>query len=64
MSTTNISKVILFGVAVGDALGVPVEFQYRQPISINPVKDMIGNYTHNQTKGTWFEDICINLKNT
>jgi ADP-ribosylglycohydrolase len=31
----------LFGVAVGDALGVPVEFKSRETIALNPVTDMI-----------------------
>lgn len=35
-------KSALFGVAVGDALGVPVEFNSRQTISKKPVTDMIG----------------------
>lgn len=39
MTTRNFSKDILFGVAVGDALGVPVEFMSRTAIASNPVKD-------------------------
>jgi hypothetical protein len=43
----NTCKDILIGVAIGDALGVPVEFQSRQEISNQPVTDMIGYGTHN-----------------
>ena len=47
---------ILFGVAVGDALGVPVEFTTREYLRSNPVTDMIGYGTYNQPKGTWSDD--------
>jgi hypothetical protein len=42
----------LFGVAVGDALGVPVEFNNRKKIAQNPVIDMIGFGTYNLPAGT------------
>ena len=37
--TTNDVKAVLFGVAVGDALGVPVEFQSIEAPRQNPVRD-------------------------
>jgi len=40
-------------VAVGDALGVPVEFTGRQTLRRDPVTDMVGYGTHNQPAGTW-----------
>lgn len=40
-------KSVLFGVAVGDALGVPVEFKSREYLARNPVSDMQGYGTHN-----------------
>lgn len=46
----------LFGLAVGDALGVPVEFKSRETISKNPVTGMIGYGTHNLPPGTWSDD--------
>lgn len=52
-------KSALFGVAVGDALGVPVEFKSRHEISQNPVTDMIGYGTHNQPPGTWSDDSSL-----
>jgi ADP-ribosyl-[dinitrogen reductase] hydrolase len=45
-------KSALFGIAVGDALGVPVEFKSRQSIKQNPVTDMIGYGTYNLPPGT------------
>ena len=49
-------KSVLFGVAVGDALGVPVEFKSRQTIRKNPIVDLIGYGTYNQAPGTWSDD--------
>lgn len=49
----------LFGVAVGDALGVPVEFNSRQTIDLNPVTDMIGYGTYNLPAGTWSDDSSL-----
>jgi len=49
-------KSILFGVSVGDALGVPVEFRNREYLTENPIREMIGNGTYNQPKGTWSDD--------
>ncbi len=55
----NTCKDILFGVAVGDALGVPVEFQSREEISRQPVTDMIGYGTHNKPAGTFSDDSSL-----
>jgi ADP-ribosyl-[dinitrogen reductase] hydrolase len=52
-------KSVLFGVAVGDALGVPVEFMSRQEISDNPVVDMLGYGTYNLPAGTWSDDSSL-----
>ncbi|MCK3685091.1 ADP-ribosylglycohydrolase family protein [Maribellus sp. YY47] len=52
-------KSALFGVAVGDALGVPVEFKSRKTISENPVTDMIGYGTYNLPAGTWSDDSSL-----
>lgn len=46
-------KGVLFGLAIGDALGVPVEFQSRESIAQNPVRDFEGYKTHNQPPGQW-----------
>lgn len=42
----------LFGVAIGDALGVPVEFKSREYLKVNPVVDMMGFMCWNQPPGT------------
>ncbi len=56
--TTNI-KGALFGVAVGDALGVPVEFMNREQLAKNPVTDMRANGTYFQPAGTWSDDSSL-----
>lgn len=50
---------VLFGVAVGDALGVPVEFRSREYLKSNPVRDMLAYGTHNQPAGTWSDDSSL-----
>ncbi len=44
---------------MGDALGVPVEFQERSVLAANPVTDMLGYGTHNQPPGTWSDDSSL-----
>jgi len=51
----------LFGIAVGDALGVPVEFTIREDLEIFPVKDMRGYGTHQQPPGTWSDDSSLSF---
>lgn len=52
-------KSVLFGVAVGDALGVPIEFRSRERIASNPLTDMIGFGTYNLPPGTWSDDSSL-----
>lgn len=52
-------KEALFGVAVGDALGVPVEFNARASLNANPVTGMRGWGTHQQPAGTWSDDSSL-----
>ena len=59
MKNRNHFKDVLFGVSVGDALGVPVEFKSRKAISYKPVTDMIGYGTYNQPPGTWSDDSSL-----
>lgn len=49
----------LFGLAIGDALGVPVEFESRSYLKENPVLEMIGFGTHDQPPGTWSDDSSL-----
>lgn len=49
------------GLAMGDALGVPVEFKSREYLKANPVKTMIGHGSHDQEKGTFSDDTSMTL---
>src|SRR5579871_4427376 len=49
----------LFGLSVGDALGVPVEFQSRSALDKNPVKDMREFGSHNVPAGTFSDDSSL-----
>jgi len=51
----------LWGAVVGDALGVPVEFQSRERLRRDPVQDMRGHGTYNQPSGTWSDDSSLML---
>jgi ADP-ribosyl-[dinitrogen reductase] hydrolase len=55
----NKIKSALFGVAIGDALGVPVEFESRKTICKKPVVDMIGFGTYNLPAGTFSDDSSL-----
>jgi ADP-ribosyl-[dinitrogen reductase] hydrolase len=44
------------GFAVGDALGVPVEFTAREELATGPVTGMREYGVHNQPAGTWSDD--------
>ena len=61
MTEKNIYRDILFGVAVGDALGVPVEFKSRQTIAQKPVTDMIGYGTYDLPPGTFSDDSSLSF---
>ncbi len=60
---TGINKMYgaLFGIAVGDALGVPFEFRSKEEMLKNPATDMIGFGSHNQPIGTWSDDTSLSL---
>jgi ADP-ribosyl-[dinitrogen reductase] hydrolase len=55
----NNIKAALFGLAVGDALGVPVEFKQRDYLKASPVKGITGYGTWNQPPGTWSDDSSL-----
>lgn len=56
-------KVIggILGFVVGDAIGVPVEFQSRDELKANPVVSMRSGGSHGQPKGTWSDDSSMTL---
>ncbi|HUP11449.1 MAG TPA: ADP-ribosylglycohydrolase family protein, partial [Niastella sp.] len=49
----------LFGVAIGDALGVPAEFRNRESLKLDPIKDFVGFKSHNQPPGTFSDDSSL-----
>lgn len=51
----------IYGLCVGDALGVPAEFRDRESLTKNPVVDMVGGGFHNQPVGTWSDDSSMAL---
>jgi ADP-ribosylglycohydrolase len=51
-------SALLLGLAVGDALGVPVEFRPRGSFRVS---GMQGYGTHNQPPGTWSDDTSLAL---
>ncbi len=51
----------IFGVATGDALGVPVEFTPRSGLDAEPVQDFRGYGSHGQPEGTWSDDTSLTL---
>lgn len=57
----NKIKAGIFGVCVGDALGVPVEFKSRETLKRFPVTDMQEFCSWNQPKGTWSDDSSLTL---
>ncbi|MFP7656523.1 ADP-ribosylglycohydrolase family protein [Chryseobacterium proteolyticum] len=57
----NVVKSGIFGVCVGDALGVPVEFKKREDLRKSPVTGMKAFGTHNQPAGTWSDDSSLTL---
>lgn len=59
MNNKNHCKAALFGVAIGDALGVPVEFSSRAALENNPVTGMLGYGTYDVPAGTWSDDSSL-----
>ena len=57
----NKIKSVMIGHAIGDSLGVPVEFCSRKYLNENPVKDMMGFGTHKVPAGTWSDDTSMSL---
>lgn len=51
----------IIGLVVGDALGVPAEFQSRAHLRRHPITAMTGYGSHNQPPGTWSDDSSLAL---
>jgi len=54
-------KSMIIGHAIGDALGVPVEFNDRSKLEKNPVTDMRGYGTYSVPAGAWSDDTSMTL---
>ena len=54
-------KAVMIGHAVGDALGLPVEFFEREKIDENPVVDMRGYGAFNMPAGSWSDNTSMSL---
>lgn len=48
-----------YGIAIGDALGVPVEFKTRSYLSENPITTLTGYGCWNQPAGTFSDDASL-----
>jgi len=59
MDILNAVRGTLFGAAVGDALGVPVEFTEREELRKTPVTDLVGGGVHGQPVGTFSDDASL-----
>ena len=49
------------GFVIGDALGVPVEFESKEELEENPVTRMEGYGTYGHPAGTWSDDTSMTL---
>ena len=54
-------KAVMIGHAVGDALGVPVEFEARKQLTADPVTDMRGYGTYAVPAGAWSDDTSMSV---
>ena len=54
-------KSVMIGHAVGDALGVPVEFCSREELDESPVTDMMGFGSYPVPAGAWSDDTSMTL---
>lgn len=57
--TLNQIKGTFLGIAIGDALGVPVEFMSRAHLAQNPIKNFNDSYFQNEHKGSWSDDSSL-----
>ena len=51
----------IIGFVDGDTMGVPVEFNSRGKLLLNPVTEMLEYGTHNMPKGCWSDDTSMTL---
>ena len=51
----------IIGFVIGDTMGVPVEFNSREKLLLNPVTEMLEYGTHNMPRGCWSDDTSMTL---
>ena len=57
-SLRTMVSAVIYGLVIGDALGVPVEFEERDTYRLY---DMVGYGTYHQPPGTWSDDTSLTL---
>lgn len=57
----NKVKDSLVGFAIGDAMGVPIEFESRNKLLKHPITSMIGFGSYDVPEGTWSDDTSMTL---
>lgn len=55
------SKNGIIGLAIGDAMGVPLEFCKREDLIKNPTTTMKGYGSHDVPKGSWSDDTSMTI---
>ncbi len=55
------TQSVILGHAIGDALGVPVEFMSRDELREHPVTDMQGYGTYPVPAGSWSDDTSMSI---
>lgn len=54
-------KSAICGFVIGDAMGVPVEFEDREKLMESPVTNMLGYGSYDVPKGVWSDDTSMTL---
>lgn len=57
----KIVRALIYGHAIGDALGVPVEFSSRTERMVSPVTSMRSNFAREFPAGTWADDTSLSI---
>ena len=57
----NLNKDILLGTAIGDALGLPIQFLEREVVAKNPITTMEGLDQFNVPAGTWSDNTSLSF---
>ena len=55
------SKNGIIGLAIGDAMGLPIKFVEREKLLENPVTKMTSGGTYEKSKGTWSDGTSLSL---